>query len=234
MKTAVVAGSSGMIGSELCRQLALANSGFDRVVALTRRPLDFSYPKVTEQKADLGRLDQIDVRPVDAAFCALGTTIKAAGSQEAFRSVDYGYVVEFARFAKSTGAKTFVLLTSVDSSPKSPNFYLRVKGEAESAVEAAGFASLYIFRPSLLMGNRKELRTGERIGIVAARALAFALVGPLRKYRAMEAETVAGGMRGAAMESRPGRTICHYGDIIRLSGQDPNGAGSPLSRSQAG
>jgi uncharacterized protein YbjT (DUF2867 family) len=219
MKTAVIAGATGMIGSELCRQLAREDSGYDRVVALTRRPLDFSFEKVVEQRAELGGLDQLgDVGLFDAAFCTLGTTIKVAGSREAFRLVDYDYVVAFARFAKRAGAKTFVLLTSVDSNPKSANFYLQVKGEAELAVEGVGFDSLYFIRPSFLMGVRREVRTGERIGIAVAKVVQFGLVGPLRKYRPIQSETVAGGMIGAAFESKPGRTVCHYDDIARLRG----------------
>ena len=218
MKTAVIAGASGMIGIELCRQLALENSGFDRVVALTRRPLDFSFPKLEERQAELGRLGALDLGGgMDVAFCSLGTTIKVAGSPEAFRLVDYDYVVAFARFAKAAGARVFVLLTSVDASANSGNFYLRVKGEAELAVEAVGFESLYVFRPSFLMGARREVRVGERLGIVAAKALSFALVGPLRKYRPMLSEVLAGGMRGAALEARAGRHVCQYDDIVKLS-----------------
>ncbi|HEY3741102.1 MAG TPA: NAD(P)H-binding protein [Bryobacteraceae bacterium] len=218
MKTAVVAGATGMIGSELCRQLALPDSGFDRVVALTRRPLDFSYPNLTEQRADLGKLDDLQgIGPFDAAFCTLGTTIKIAGSEQAFRLVDYDYVVAFARFAKRMGVKTFVLLTSGGANAKSRYLYLRVKGEAETAVEALGFASLYIFQPSILMGNRREVRPAERIGIAVAKVVQYVLVGPLRKFRGISSEHVAGGMRGAALESKQGRTICLYDDIIRLS-----------------
>jgi uncharacterized protein YbjT (DUF2867 family) len=218
MKTAVVAGASGMIGSELCRQLAREDSGFDRVVALTRRPLDLSFEKVVEQRAELGRLDVLaDIGPFDAAFCTLGSTIKVAGSREAFRLVDYDYVVAFARFAKGAGAKTLVLLTSVDSNPKSPNFYLQVKGEAELAVEGVGFESVYFMRPSFLMGVRREVRTGERIGITVTKVVQFGLVGVLRKYRPIRAEMVAGGMVGAALESTRGRRVCHYDEIVGLS-----------------
>jgi len=219
MKRAVGAGATGMIGSELCRQLALENSGFDRVVALTRRPLDFSYPKLVELRADLGNLDQVvsAAAPIDTAFCTLGTTIKTAGSKEAFRLVDYDYVVAFARFAKTAGARTFVLLTSVDANPKSSTFYLQVKGEAELAVEGVGFESLYIFRPSVLVGNRREVRTGERIGIAMGKIVQFALVGGLRRYRPISSEAVAGGMCGAGRESARGRTVCLYDDIVQLS-----------------
>ena len=217
MKTAVIAGATGLIGSELCRQLACDDSGFDRVVALTRRPLDFSLPNLIALQADLGRLDAVDASPLDAAFCALGTTMKVAGSPEAFRLVDYDYVLAFARFAKRSGAKTFVLLTAVDSAPKSSNFYLQVKGEAELAVAAVGFESLYIFRPSFLVGPRKESRPGERIGIAVAQALQFVLIAGLRKYRPITSELVAKGMRGAALEATAGHRICHYDDILRLA-----------------
>jgi uncharacterized protein YbjT (DUF2867 family) len=209
-----------MIGSELCRQLSSEGSGFDRVVALTRRPLDFSFPKIIEQRVEVGQLDQLDdAGPFDAAFCTLGTTIKTAGSQEAFRLVDYDYVVAFARFAKRAGVATFVLLTSVGAKRDSGNFYLRVKGEVEAAVEALAFPSLYIFRPSFLMGQRREFRQGEKAGIAAAKALQFALIGPFRKYRPITSETVAAGMRQAALEAAPGRHVCHYDDIVALSKQ---------------
>lgn len=213
MKTAVIAGATGMIGSELCRQLARDDSGFDRVVALTRRPLDFSLAKVVEQRADFGRLDVLDIGPVDTAFCTLGTTMKAAGSPEAFRLVDYDYAVAFARFARKAGARTFCLLTSVDASPKSSVFYLKVKGEVELAVEAVGFESLYTFRPSLLLGERRESRAGEKIAEAVAKVMQFALIGRLRKYRAISAEALAGGMIRMARHPVAGRHICHYDEM---------------------
>ena len=207
-----------MIGRELCGQLAGDDSGFDRVVALTRRPLDFSFPRLVSQQADMGRLDALDpIGPVDAAFCALGTTIKIAGSPEAFRLVDYDYVVAFARFAKGAGARTFVLLTSVGADVKSRHLYLRVKGEVELAVEAVGFQSLYVFRPGFLIGERRQVREGERLATVVSMGVGWALVGPLRKYRAITGEAVAEGMVSAAVQASPGRHDCHYDDIVRLA-----------------
>lgn len=213
MRTAVIAGATGMIGSELCRQLARADSGFDRVVALTRRPLDFSLEKVVEQRADFGRLDTLDLGPVDTAFCTLGTTMKVAGSPEAFRLVDYDYTVAFARFARKAGVRTFCLLTSVGASPKSSTFYLQVKGEAELAVESLGFESLYIFRPSFLIGDRPEMRSGEKLGIAIAKAVQFTLIGALRKYKPITGEEVARGMCSMAAGPQSGRHICHYDEI---------------------
>ena len=151
------------------------------------------------------------------ASTAIVTTMKTAGSPEAFRLVDYDYVVGFARFARKCGARTFVLLTSVDSTPKSRSFYLQVKGEAEQAVETVGFESLYIFRPSFLIGNRREVRTGERIGIRAAKALQFVLIGSLRKYRPITAETVASAMSKAAEQAEHGVHVWHYDEIVDAS-----------------
>jgi uncharacterized protein YbjT (DUF2867 family) len=211
MKNAVVAGSTGMIGKQLCLQLA-RSPDVNRVVALTRRPLDFSCPSnLVERIADFGQLGRIDPGgDIDTAFCTLGSTIKLAGSQEAFRLVDFDYTIAFARFARKAGARTFVLLTSVDSSSDSRNFYLRVKGDAEKSVASVGFESLYLARPSFLMGDRQQSRTGEKIGITIARAFQFALVGPLRKYHPIEASVLAAGMIAAAQRSEPGQHILHY------------------------
>lgn len=214
MKTAVIAGATGMIGSELCRQLARDDSGFDRVVALTRRPLDFSLAKLVEQPADFGRLDRLDIGPIDTAFCTLGTTMKTAGSPEAFRLVDYDYALAFARFARKAGARTFVLLTSVNAAATSRNFYLQVKGELELAVDGVGFENLYILRPSFLIGNRQEVRTGEKLAIAVANTLQFAFIGALRKYRPIRAQAVAAGMCRVARRPEGGRHIWQYSEIV--------------------
>jgi uncharacterized protein YbjT (DUF2867 family) len=223
MKIALVAGATGLVGSHLCRQLASADSPYDRVVALTRRPLDFSLPKLVDERADFGQLDSLDLGPVDAAFCTLGTTIKTAGSKEAFRLVDRDYVAAFARFAKRSGASSFALLTSVGADPHASNFYLQVKGEAEEAVEAVGFQSLAIFRPSFLRGDRKEVRPGERIAIPIFKAIQWALVGPLRQYRAIDAEVVAQAMAASSISPAPGIRVRFYDEIVGLAGNSYNG-----------
>ena len=217
MTNAAVAGSTGLVGRELCLQLA-REPKLNRVVALTRRPLDFSSPsKLIERIADFGRLDQVDAGPIDTAFCTLGTTIKTAGSREAFRLVDYDCTVAFAQFARKSGVRTFVLLTSVDSAPDSGNFYLSVKGEAEKAVESLGFESPYLARPSFLAGERREKRSGERIGIALAKAVQFGLIGPLKKYRPIDIRMLAAGMIGAAESAEPGQHILHYDQIAKFS-----------------
>ena len=185
MANCAIAGASGLVGSHL---LTLLLREFDQVAAMTRRPLGVSAPNLREIAFG-------DPLPsIDAAFCCLGTTIKKAGSQEAFRKIDFDAVVAFAKASRAAGARSFAIVSSVGASPASSNFYLRVKGETEAAVAALGFERLAILRPSLLVGNRAESRPGEKIGIAFASAAGFLLVGPLRKYRAVSAERVAAAM----------------------------------------
>ena len=212
-RTAWIAGASGLVGAH-CLRLLLERPEYDRVVSLVRRPSGPSDPKLKELEVDFENLESFDAPAPDDVFCALGTTIKKAGSKEAFRKVDHGYVEALAARAAELGAKRFLLITSVATDSESPNFYLRVKAEAESAVALKPFETVGLLRPSFLVGERDEFRLGERIGIPLARMFAFLLFGPMRIYRAIEAETVAAGMVGAALHAPPGRHIWHY-DAMR-------------------
>ena len=203
MKTAWLAGATGLIGGHL---LPLLLERYDRVVAFTRRPLPLHNDKLVVASIDTLNADG----PVDDVYCALGTTIRKAGSEEAFRQVDLELPLRLASAGLQHGAKRFLLVSSVGASAQSGTFYLRVKGELEDRLAALGFEALHIYRPSFLIGNREEQRTGESAGIVLAKAIAFALVGPLRNYRAIEAETVAKAMVNA---SGTGRRVYHYDDI---------------------
>jgi uncharacterized protein YbjT (DUF2867 family) len=151
---------------------------------------------------------------VDDAFCCIGTTIKKAGSQDAFRRVDYDYVLAFARAAQRAGARQFLLVTALGADPASRIFYSRVKGEIEQAVRQLPFQGIQIFRPSFLMGKRAEARLAERLGIPVARALAPLLVGPLRRYRPIHAADVARAMVQIAKEDLRGPNVFEYDGII--------------------
>jgi uncharacterized protein YbjT (DUF2867 family) len=167
---AVVAGATGLVGSRVLSPL-LQDSAFESVIALARRPLAQTHPKLkTVLIHDLQELPAMkeELRG-DVYFCCLGTTIKTAGSQEAFRRVDLDAVVEFGRIAKAHGARSFVLVSAAGSDPKSSLFYSRVKGEAEQALGLLGLHRLVIARPGLLIGDRKESRPAERAAIVATR-----------------------------------------------------------------
>lgn len=203
---AAIAGATGLVGSRL---LPLLLKEYDRVAALTRRPLAVSAPHLVE--VPFGAPLE---GPVAAAFCCLGTTIRKAGSQEAFREVDFDAVVKFARAAREAGATRFALVSSVGADAKSSNFYLRVKGEGEDAICALGFQSVCIARPSFLLGERAENRTGERIGISVAKAVSFVFSGPLSKYHAVDADLVAQAMVRCVRTGKPGVHILHYRDLI--------------------
>jgi uncharacterized protein YbjT (DUF2867 family) len=195
MPTAFIAGASGLVGHSLLDQL-LAAPEYDRVVSLGRRQLeDVSHPKLQQALVDFGALDgAVAGRSCDDAFCCLGTTIRRAGSREAFRAVDHAAVLAFAWAARRQGARRLFVVTALGADPESRIFYNRVKGETEVALEVLGFETLAIFRPSLLLGKRRELRPGERVMIPVFWLAEPLLVGRLRKYRAIQAEVVARAM----------------------------------------
>lgn len=194
MRTALLLGGSGLIGGH-CLDLLLRDEAYTQVIALVRKPLPITHPKLTQYSVDFDRLqDFAHLLKADDVFCCLGTTIKKAGSQEAFRKVDFTYAHEAAKLAASNRATQFLLVSSLGADAKSSVFYSRVKGEIEAAVSALNFTSVSIFRPSLLLGERAEFRFGERLAEPVAKALSFFLIGGLRKYRAIEARTVAAAM----------------------------------------
>lgn len=217
-KRAVVAGATGLIGRELVAQL-LREERYDKVVALVRKPLELTHIKLEQRLVDYERLAASVEGTLAGAdvYCALGTTIKTAGSQAAFRKVDYDYPLALARLAAAEGAAAFLIVTAMGANARSAIFYSRVKGELEEALGGLGLASLTIFRPSLLVGERAEFRRGERFFTVAMKALQGLLIGPLRKYRAIRAERVAAGMRAAAAKPRAGIAIYATDQIETLA-----------------
>lgn len=206
--TALLLGATGLIGGHVL-DLLLADGAYGRVVTLGRRPVAREHPKLEQQVADLGRLEEhADRFNADAVFCCLGTTIKAAGSQEAFRRVDYEYVVNSARMAAEHGVQRYLLVTAAGADAGSRIFYNRVKGEAEDAVRALPLPGVVILRPSLLLGERAEPRPIESFAQRWAPAIDRLMVGPLRRYRPVEARAVARAMvRLAAQEPRGVRVV---------------------------
>jgi uncharacterized protein YbjT (DUF2867 family) len=163
---------------------------------------------------DIARLEEESLPAAEDAFCCLGTTIKKAGSQEAFRAVDHDAVLAFARAAKRAGVRRFLVVTALGADARSSVFYNRVKGEAEQALQALGFESLVILRPSLLLGDRAESRPGERAAIVASRVL-----GPLLRpfgSRPIEARTVARAMTALAQAAPQGVRVALSGELQEL------------------
>ncbi len=212
-RTAVVAGASGLVGSHLLDAL-LEDPRYREVHSLGRRPLPRQHPKLVQHTVDFARLGDATLPPVDEAFCCLGTTIKKAGGQEAFRAVDHDAVLAFAKAAKQAGTRSFLVVTALGADTRSRVFYNRVKGEVQEALKGVGFESLVILQPSLLLGERAESRPGERAAIVASRVLA-PLLRPLAS-RPIEAHTVARAMLALAREAPQGVKVAPSGELQEL------------------
>lgn len=222
-RKAVVAGATGLVGSELVRQL-LEDEEYGTVVSLVRRSTGLAHPKLREIITDYRALvagggEQatagLDLAGADV-FCALGTTIKKAGTQAAFREVDYDYPLALGRLAKAQGAARFLIVTSLGADPASRIFYSRVKGEVEEALRQFELPALDLFRPSLLLGKREEFRFGERVA-AAIMPWFSALLG---KYRPVHAREVAAAMIRAAKSGGTGVRIHESHRIRELAGEE--------------
>jgi uncharacterized protein YbjT (DUF2867 family) len=155
-KTALIVGSSGLVGSELL-QILLKGNDYHKVYALVRRPLDLKHPNLNEFICDFDRLEDMqDYFAVEDLYCCLGTTIKKAQTQEAMYKVDVEYPITIARLAKEKGANHFLIISSMNANPNSFLSYPKMKGELEERLKRISFESLSILRPSLLLGDRKE------------------------------------------------------------------------------
>ncbi|HEY7404274.1 MAG TPA: oxidoreductase [Candidatus Angelobacter sp.] len=216
-RTAVVLGASGLVGG-FCLRALVDDPDYTRVLTFGRRELPaVTRAKVTQRIADLAGLSAEDFRDAQDVFCALGTTIQKAGSQEAFRNVDFELPLRAAQQALKAGAEQFIVVSSVGADPGSKNFYLRTKGELEAELAKLPFRAIRILRPSLLIGKRPEFRLGESIAIKIAPALDLAALGPLRRYHSIRAEILGRAMVGAARQVANGTSVYEYDEIMRLS-----------------
>lgn len=198
MKSALLAGSTGLIG-RFCLNILLKNNVYDKIIIPVRKKTENENEKLYQLIINYDKISDFkNEMKADDIFCCLGTTMKKAGSKEEFYKVDFKYVFNLAKLCKDNGAKTFSLISSIGADKNSGNFYLKVKGETEDAVIKLGYDTTNIFRPSFLAGERNESRPGEKAGIILMKLIAPLLQGPLKKYRAIDAETVAEVMVKAA------------------------------------
>lgn len=216
-RPAVLLGATGLVGGH-CLEILLGDEGYGRVTVLGRRASGRAHPRLEERVGDVERLLEEHAAAFAGAdvFCCLGTTIRAAGSQEAFRRVDHDLPVKAARVASAAGARQFLLVTAAGADAGSRIFYSRVKGETEAAVAALPFAGVALLRPSLLLGDRGERRPAEALAQWAAPLLSPLLAGPLRRYRAIHARTVAAAMVRLAKEGVSGTRAVESDQIERL------------------
>ena len=192
MKTALLLGATGLVGSQLL-DLLLKDSSFSKVRVLSRRSTGFSHEKLEEILIDFERPeDWADKVLGDVLFSAFGTTLKNAGSKEAQYKIDYHYQYLVARLAAENGVLNCVLVSSPGAKPESKLFYNRMKGELDRDIAKLGFDRLVIIQPSILFGNRKEKRAGENAGIIIGQLLSW--IPGIRKYRPISGQTVAKAM----------------------------------------
>lgn len=214
--TATLIGATGLIGGYLLEEL-LKDPFFDTVRILIRRPMDISHPKLEKKIVDFNDNDSllISIANNDVVFCSIGTTNrKVKGDKEAYRRIDYDIPVKAARFCKITGCEKFVLVSSVGANTKSRTFYLKLKGEIEEAVQTVGLNSVHVMRPSMLSGDRKEFRLGEKIGSPLVKAFSFLLSS---KYKPIQAKVVAKAMLAASKKEQEGFFVYEHEGIKELN-----------------
>ncbi len=207
-RNAVILGATGLVGGH-CLQLLLQDARYQQILTLGRRAASIQHPKLVQHEVNLAQPETYAhwLGPQTDFFCCLGTTIAVAGSEEAFRQVDYTYPLTVARAGAQHADNHWLMVSSLGADAKSALFYSRVKGEVERDIARLPFAGVHILQPSLLLGERAEFRLGEKIAEIAALPLSLLLVGPLRKYRPIEAAIVARAMQSIAHTRRAGIEI---------------------------
>ena len=202
MKTAIIIGATGLVGSKLVEQI-LDNPAYSKVVLLLRKPLNINHSKLIQEVIDFDNPDASKIVG-DDLFCAMGTTLAKAGSKEAQYKIDCTYPYEIGKIAKVNGIKQYILVSSLGANFQSSNFYLRTKGDLEQKIQSLNFQNFISLRPSFLLGDREDFCLGEKIGVIIAKILNPLMIGGLKKYRGIEASKVVKSMQTLANQGLTG------------------------------
>lgn len=233
-RVVLLAGASGLVGGYVLDSL-LDAPDFARVFAITRRPLGREHPRLANRIVQFEKLEsQLKGARCHVAVCCLGTTMKQAGSEKAFRQVDYDMVLSFARAAKAAQAQRFVVVTSALADPDSKNFYLRVKGEVEQALEGMGFSSLDILQPGAVLAWRTDTRP---LSLLATALMPLAnpfLTGTRVALRGIPARTLAAAVLGAARSGRRGVYRYTWPSLLQLAESRPARPAQLTPKQQSG
>ena len=212
MRTAIIAGASGLIGKELVQKL-IKSDQYHLIYLLSRKKSGFACEKVRELVINFEKIGQLKFDElIDDVFCTLGTTMKQAGSRDNFKKVDYEYVVALANLGKQYGASKFIVVSAMGANSKSAVFYNKIKGMTEDALKNIGFNQLIILRPSLLLGERVEKRFAERLSGIFMKSFNFLIPD---NYKAIQAEKVAESMLKMALKSTEKVLIVKSGEMLR-------------------
>ena len=209
-------GATGLIGSSLLN-LLLSDSGISQIIVLSRRDLPIQDSRLSVHNLEISEATKEHFDSVDSVFSCLGTTIKKAGSREKFREVDFDLVYSTAKYAEEKSVKQFHMVSSLGADPNSPIFYSRVKGEIEEELKKMKIPSVSIFQPSLLIGERQEVRMGEKFGEYLGYILSPIFWGPIRKYKPISADRVAQAMYWTSKQPQNGVAIYESDRIYDIS-----------------
>lgn len=198
MRSAIVVGGTGLVGNALVKLLCDSEE-YVSVTVLSRRKLDFEHPKLTVKVRSFDQLEEEDIDFAHEVFCCLGTTMKKAKTREQFEKVDVEYPLHIASLAKKSGIIHFIMISAMGASEKSAFYYNKVKGKVERELIALDLPQLSIIRPSLLVGDRKEFRLGEKTGEWILKGLNPFFIGSFKKYRPIEADQLALAMKVIAL-----------------------------------
>ncbi|AFD08844.1 Rossmann-fold NAD(P)-binding domain-containing protein [Solitalea canadensis] len=217
MKSALIIGASGLVGTD-CLHLVLENQNIDKVTILVRKLLPISHKKLTQLIIDFNLLENYknDIK-ADIVFCCIGSTMKKAGTKENYELIDRIYPREIAKIALVNGATHFLLVSAMGANKDSAIFYNKLKGLVENDIKELGYRIVSIFRPSLLVGDRKEHRTGESFWIKLMNIINPLLLGSLKKYRSIKTIDVAKAMVYSSLTLKEGITIYTSDKILDLS-----------------
>lgn len=215
MRSALVIGATGLVGASLVRQLC-ENDEYAAVNVIARRELAFSHPKLVVKIRDFDQITESDIEFAHEVFCCLGTTTKKAGSREQFEKVDVEYPLVVAALAKNRGITHFLVISAMGANEKSLTYYSRVKGKLESQLITMDFPQLSIVRPSLLTGERDDLRLAENLGAKAMSALNPLLIGPGKKFRSIEASQVALAMLAIALHGKKQKVAIYTSEELAM------------------
>lgn len=216
-KVALIAGATGLVGSYLLEKL-LESEDYERVISVVRHPSGKSHKKLREKLVSFPELHNLELKSnIDDAFCCLGTTMKKAKSRRKFMKVDLDFPIKFAELATKYGGQRMFIVSSLGANKKSPFFYNRVKGKLESELEKLSFKSLFIFRPSLILGDRKEKRLGEDVAKGLNTFLKPLKGNVFKHYKGIQAEDIAKAMLSVSKRKSEGKLIFENEDMIDIT-----------------
>jgi len=221
-KTALIFGASGLIGNYLVHHLCESRH-YREVLSFSRHTISFRHDKLKQIITDLKDVSALksDLQGHDV-FCCLGTTIKKAGNQKNFRKIDFDLPVQLARLSEENKIRGFFVVSSIGANSTSSNFYLRTKGEMEKEVLDCGIPRIAVVRPSMLLGKRNEFRFGEQAGKILMLVFSVFLLGKYRKYRAIEAETVAEALIKIANDDYSDQDIYESDELVEIAKSTKN------------